>query len=177
MSRRLTLELHGGTTTVSTEVATEEELLAFANKVRQAGGANVLEALLPSTPNQMKTCLIANALNFGCQIEPVENNLPGSDVRTKWSDGTLVWGMRFPDKMNHEDRQKICKAVGCKLAVIDEHEDWDSDDEDATVLVHGMLLPKPIGNAADAFDQGVAFTEYRKPEKGKPTNQWPPFWV
>jgi hypothetical protein len=50
-------------------VATEEELLDFANRWRAAGSAEALPALVPSDPVNTESCLIANALNFDCAVD------------------------------------------------------------------------------------------------------------
>lgn len=122
----------------SVEVATEAELLEFANKVRAAGGANILDALLPSEPSDPRACLIANALNFSCEVRSI-----GS-----WPDGVreTYWGMYFPYNMSNADRSRISEATGCPI---------DN-------FYAALKLPRHIGNAAAAFDAGVAFNNYRK---------------
>lgn len=49
----------------------ESEVLDFCNKVREIGGADILDSLLPGTPGQKNTCLIARNLNFNCRIMPL----------------------------------------------------------------------------------------------------------
>lgn len=49
-------------------VATEEELLEFANMVRKAGGADPIPALLPANPYEGDSCLIALAVNFDSEV-------------------------------------------------------------------------------------------------------------
>lgn len=49
---------------------TEQEVLDFCNTVRTAGGADILDSLLPGIPLNSQSCLIANNLNFDCRIEP-----------------------------------------------------------------------------------------------------------
>lgn len=117
-------------------VATEEELLEFCNKVRQAGGANVLEALLPSVQQSSYSCLIANALNFGCSVSPYMNG---------------IWLMRFPENISASQRKAISEATGL-------------DVRPGVGKSWVMELPEHIGNAAKAFDWGLAFTEYVKEE-------------
>lgn len=110
-------------------VATEAELLEFVNRARAAGGANVLEALLPSVPSDPEFCLIANGLNFGCRVDSVNDD----------------WAMILP-RMPLERAQAIADALGCEL-------DTDSVEWE-------IRLPEHIGNAAEAFDRGVAFQEF-----------------
>lgn len=126
--------LFGEATLQDHEVATEEELLEFVNKGRAAGGANVLEALLPSRPKNPSSCLIANALNFGCTVN-------GSGAQ---------WFMHLP-KMKLDRAQKIADALGCPL-----HGNYDDEDEG----FYGIELPIHITNAAKAFDAGVAFQNF-----------------
>lgn len=54
--------------TTEGKIASEQEVIDFANKVREAGGGDLIEALMPSYPSDPNTCLIANALNFECKI-------------------------------------------------------------------------------------------------------------
>lgn len=48
--------------------ATLPELIEFANDVRQAGGGNPLDALMPAVPQDSTQCLIAKNLNFNCRV-------------------------------------------------------------------------------------------------------------
>jgi hypothetical protein len=124
------------------EVATEEELLEFANKVRKAGGADVIEALLPSLKGAQSKCLIANALNFSCRVH-------GYDRWSRWEDGSKEyrWCMELPENMDVERAEKIASEVGLEY-----------DEE-----YHCFPLPRHIGNAAYAFDLGRAFHDYAIP--------------
>lgn len=109
--------------------ATEAELLDFANKVREAGGGNPIEALFPSTVGNSSACLIANALNFDCQVDAVHED---------------VWTMTIADGPNEAERHRriraIAEATGCKI--------WYVSADDPA----GIFLPPKIGNAAHAFD-------------------------
>lgn len=119
------------------EVATEEELLEFANAIRAAGGADVLEALLPSVPKRAGQCLIANALNFSCEVRGL-----GSETTT-FDDGVSYrWGMFLPHNITSAQLVELRKCL------------------DDTFY---LTLPKHVGNAAEAFDTGVAFTQYARP--------------
>lgn len=125
---------------VVVEYATEDEVLEFANKVRQAGGANILKALLPSEPNVPSQCLIANALNFSCHVSTgaASLGLPS---------GSFQWYMELPENIGSEKAKAIADYVGCELKTIDRGK-----------LVFRILLPEHIGNAAHAFDKGVGWT-------------------
>lgn len=125
---------------VNVPVATEEELLEFANKLREIGGAPVLPALLPSIPTKSDACLIATSLNFNCKIDASGYVL---------AEG---WAMTVADDVFDEEQiAAITDLMGVEP-------DEDEDDEGGLA----WLLPEHIGNAADAFDRGVAFTEYRQ---------------
>jgi hypothetical protein len=129
-------------------VATEAELLKFANAVRIAGGANVIDALMPSSTCNPETCLIANALNFGCRVD---TGLLGNYKGTS----EPVWHMEFPWNMDNDRIAEIASKVpGARLR--------KKDVEGVRLERHVMQLPQHIGNAAWAFDRDLAFTEYAK---------------
>jgi hypothetical protein len=133
------------------DVATEQELLDFVNRARAAGGANVLEALLPSKPSDPNTCLIARGLNFSCAVS--------CDV---FWDEQERWQMSLPDNMPFEQAKAIADALECPLI------NWRSIDDEwvlATAENWGnfdpsIVLPEHISNAAAAFDRGLRFQEY-----------------
>lgn len=55
--------------------ASDEEVLDFCNKVRAAGGANPLDALVPDCyPEDASQCLVARSLNFSCEVSPKKSN-------------------------------------------------------------------------------------------------------
>lgn len=126
-------------------VATEEELIEFVNKGRKAGGADILSALIPSVPSIATQCLIANALNFSCAVEcPPE----GGGLVCK--DGyRYKWAMVFPSNMSVETMQSIAHAYETEIET-DECDTW-------------IILPAHIGNAADAFDESLAFQNFILP--------------
>lgn len=134
----------------SLPVATEAELLEFANKVRLAGGANVLEALLPSTPSESKKCLIANALNFSCQVRPAGASGYSCGPKVLATLPPSKWEMVLPENMSLARAQKIANAVDCELV--------SSQSEYSNFKA--LNLPAYIGFSAAAFDLGLAFTEY-----------------
>lgn len=137
------------------KVATEDELLAFANAIREAGGADPLDALLPSVPSNTKKCLIANALNFGCEVEP--NGNESLELGT-FKSGAERWIMKLPANLTKAQRAALGKVPGVRLR---RHKDVYAgvvyDD------FYYLTLPEHIGGAAEAFDVKAAFTEYRKP--------------
>lgn len=123
------------------QCATEDELLAFCNKIRKAGEVDVLKALLPAVPGNSSHCLIAKGLNFSCTIRP-------NSSQTRLPGGGLRWYMRFPFGLGEAQMQKIANVIGAALSF--------------NGLSYEVLLPEDIGNAAEAFDVGVAFRTYRE---------------
>lgn len=126
---------------VELEYATEEEVLEFANKLRAAGAAEPLDALMPSRRNDATECLIANACNFGCEVRP-------------WEAMKGDWFLQFPSNMSSQKCLKIMHAVGCEP-----HEGVAGDVVRLVpAAVAAMALPERIGNAAMAFDHGEGWT-------------------
>lgn len=135
--------------------ATEDELLDFANKVREAGGADPIEALMPSKPKYARQCLIANALNFSCVVDSLAGGLLGKP---------RVWAMFLPEDLSDEQKRRIADAVGSPI-----------EDSYKGPCVR---LPEHIGNAAAAFDEKTHdgwVAKYRAPET-RPVNSayYPP---
>lgn len=124
---------------VKRSVATEVELLAFANSIRQAGGATVIDELFPSQMRNPQSCLIATALNFGCQVDSGHG---------AFADGSEKWVMHLPVNLTDEQRAALAKVKGVRLR----QDKWEGG--------YYLTLPKHIGNAAEAFDEGAAFQSY-----------------
>lgn len=114
------------------ERATLQETLDFANKVREAGGADALDALMPSSPQEPGSCLIANALNFSCEISGAEGTF-----------GKNRWAMFLEGAKAIEQARKIGKALDLKIRV------YEEDSFDGAQI----LLPLEIGQVADDFDK------------------------
>lgn len=123
------------------QVATETELLEFANKMRAAGEGDFLDALMPSVPSDTNQCLIANALNFKCSVF----GAPGDQED---SHGDELWAMYFPRNMAHARIRKIAEAVGCEVAEVTDRHDLQAHSRLCVVL------PEEIGLVAKAFDHG-----------------------
>jgi len=137
--------------------ATEEELLEFANKVRVAGGADPLDALVPSEPGNPRACLIANAVNFHSRVA-------GGVGLPALPSGQRPWVMHLPDHVTEERAYRIAAAVRCELHMFDVG-NGVVPRYCAELCTHfGVVLPERIGNTAGAFDQGVGWTtKYAKP--------------
>lgn len=140
------------------EYADEAEVLDFANKVRAAGGGEPIEGLFPSEPSEPNACLIAKALNFGCNVDgwypkgTTEPNKPQKGMR---------WVM-YIDR-SYDDVKAIADAVGCEMIPLGAGDYWRDGTEDEDHMP-GFLLPELIGNAARAFDMATDgwVVEYRK---------------
>lgn len=59
------------------EYADEAEVLDYCNKVRQAGGGEVIDALLPGIPSAAGSCMIARSLNFDSSVYPGSSRKSG----------------------------------------------------------------------------------------------------
>jgi hypothetical protein len=173
---------------IEVEHATAEEIIEFVNKARAAGGADVLDALLPSHKGNAYNCLIANALNFSCAVDGAFTENSRGD-RPATAD-EIHWGMFLPSNMDEKRARTIASALDCPLVVRALYSERDGRRGDALriynpgeaepisrewldenwpgwwrtrvdSLAYGshfiVLLPKMIGNAAFAYDQGVDF--------------------
>lgn len=136
---RLVTLFPGASSARTLTVATEDELLEFANRIRSAGGGDIIDGLLPSIPGEPEACLIANALNFSCEVSVTDEPMT--------AEGGHVWYMSFTG-VDHDKAQAIADVAEAELHV---------DSFSGTYAVH---LPEHIGNAADAFDAEAAFTNY-----------------
>jgi len=124
--------------------ATLNEVLDFANKVREAGGGNPLDALMPAVPQDSSQCLIARNLNFNCEVygssyqgERFLSDRHGYNTDEFWS--------MFVD--DGDTAQKIAAAI-------------DSDVFSRTVLgttQWEIPLPPRIGAVARDFDSAFDY--------------------
>lgn len=137
-------------------IATVDELIEFVNKIREAGGADVIEALFPSVMGDEEACLIAKALNFQCSVGGSEHHrewaMLSADITydhknysSRWLSGNYVWVMKIHHGA-HIDSIVKAKEIAGKLEL--------------PCIDNELLLPEVIGNSALAFDKGVAFTDY-----------------
>lgn len=134
--------------------ATEEELLAFANKVREAGGGNPIGGFFPAEPGVANACLIAQALNFECEVQGYEKGLWIMEVHGR--DEAQI------DKIV----RNIAKATGCRVLTW-EGDEVLADDVDEEDRAYAVILPRRIGNTALAFDHAARgwISKYRKDGK------------
>lgn len=115
------------------EYADETEVLDYCNKVRQAGGGEAIDALLPGHLSVSSSCMIARSLNFESTVYPIGNSKSGR------------WVMETNSK---EIAQKLIDA-----------------DLGQRYTPTSIKLPKRIGLAAYAFDEGAGWTwDYGLPE-------------
>lgn len=122
------------------ERASLEEVLEFANKVREAGGGNPLDALMPAVPTNSSQCLIAKNLNFNCRVSGGDAVYDGG-VEVDPS----LWEMTVEDK---SVRDKIAASLG--LQAVDKTCSGETR--------YGVILPREIGRVAAEFDN--TFDEY-----------------
>ena len=103
------------------------EVVKFANAVREAGGGNLIDGLMPSTPQEPSSCLIANALNFDCEVNT--------------NDGE--WYMETDGEVG----VKIAETLGLTFYGGEQEDEYD--DYRTTCEI---ALPGEIGAVAEAFD-------------------------
>lgn len=107
------------------ERANFDEIIEFANLVRKAGGGNIINDLMPSSPEQPNSCLLANALNFDCCV----------------NGGGEMWYM----EVDEEDLAiKISEAIGTEYT--------DDIGYSDGRIIYKITLPVNIGYVAAAFD-------------------------
>lgn len=118
--------------------AAEADVLAFANTLRAAGGAELLPALLPGYAGVSNSCLIANALNFSCRVSPHGNRRRVDGMHVGEYQFWIMEVPRIAGETNPERHVRVARmaqAVGCERHT-----------------PTAIKLPRLIGNAADAFD-------------------------
>lgn len=133
---------------LSSDYATFEELLEFANKVREAGGGNPLDALMPAVPADTKQCLIAKNLNFNCEVRGVPTKEAADQLGIGLYDD--VWTMVVD---NRETRDRIAESLN--LQTFEGPETDDLGDSIPGTEIYGVVLPDHIGQVAARFDMSV----------------------
>ncbi len=115
--------------------ASVDEIISFANKIRKAGNANLIDGLFPSVPEDANYCLIANALNFDCAV-----NSNSGDWYMEIADAEV--GVEIAEKLD------LDYNAPTYLDYVDddgeEHYEYEGDCE--------IYLPEEIGLVAAAFD-------------------------
>lgn len=137
------------------ERASLDEVLEFANTMRRAGGANVLEALLPSEPGNSQECLIANALNFGCKIKP--------EVLSPNVDQIDSWVVEIPDSPELLERVSEATGMGIVDVPIVEsiyHEDGGDFSHEILGGYSALHLPTKLAMVASDFDDARDYNDY-----------------
>lgn len=155
-------------------VAEENEVLEFVNKIRIAGGADVIDALFPSVKSDAQACLIARALNFNCSVN-------GASFSTR-----AQWIKEYPDFIDRVQTVWASDNYAAYKGTVHDNEQGDQTGDSVWVMViqHGNIeasidkakeiadaldLPRvdneiylepAIANAAYAFDSGLAFQEF-----------------
>lgn len=126
-------------------VADKQTIIDFANALRAAGQADPIADLFPSHRFDSKSCLIANALNFSCHVEPY---VATTGLVIHSENGMRRWIMSLPSNMTADRAHALASAVNCPLITNAANADF------------AIVLPEDIGNAAHDFDNGDAFQEY-----------------
>jgi hypothetical protein len=121
--------------------ASLEELKDFANQVREAGGANPLDSLMPAIPQNSNECLIALNLNFSCEVEGEDTNYSGAYDDLGYNNEEQVWCMRLED---YDTGKKIANKLGLNF-------EGEEKDEYSGGWAQ-IILPAKIGRVAAAFD-------------------------
>jgi hypothetical protein len=120
------------------EVATPAEIFDFCNRVRELGGGELLEALIPGRPGYAGSCLIARNLNFSCDVARCDaeewETSTGEGLR-----GQYQWSM-YVD--NRQTAVRVAEGMGLEWRLTREF----------SYPVYEIRLPLHIGNAAFAFD-------------------------
>jgi hypothetical protein len=101
------------------EYADEAEVLDYCNRVREVGGADRIEALVPGHRSAAGSCMIARSLNFHCSVVPLGGKHTrwyiqwhGSDVRQKLDAAGLL------------DEGFLPQRIGMAAYAFDEGEGW-----------------------------------------------------
>lgn len=109
-----------------------DKLLAVCNEVRDAGGGDAIEALLPAVPGNDKTCLIARNLNFNCSVRPGAN----SEWRMYASKAVL---------------EKVAPVLGKRTKVVRHNK-----------RTYSVKLPTWMGRLAEDFDASTSLSTDEK---------------
>lgn len=144
-----------------------DQVLDVCNRVRKAGGAEPLAALMPGVPELERECLIAVNLNFDSMVMPSTAAGDATTRTTIWSypDGEKAWFMVLgaPERAQpqHRESVKLAQEIGKAL-------DWPLVGipwlhaaptggppyfyAETNVLMAALLLPREFGRVAAAFD-------------------------
>lgn len=146
---------------ITLHYATETELLEFTRKLREAGGVDTLDALLPSQAHIPTQCLIANAVNFSSSVQPVARGQGINPYKfSTFPSGAWQWFM-IPGDV---DVATLAAAVDCEVVSVfysnmfySQHRMPGIAGELAAERL-ALPLPEKIGNTARAFDLGIGWT-------------------
>lgn len=124
--------------------ASMKELHAFANRVREAGGGNPIDALMPAVPKDSTQCLIAKNLNFNCVVA-------GWGINAQDEAKGIEWSMTVEDEST---AQKIADAIDSEVREVWSVDEWDAfrDSDFDEPAGYAIPLPAEIGQIAADFD-------------------------
>lgn len=125
-------------------VATLEEAKQFCNNVREAGGVDALDDLLPAIPEDPSQCLIAINVNFDSQVNIYGTNKKGEYDQLGYDQSESVWKM----ETDGESAKLISEKLGLPITIT-----TNRYDEGET---HRVALPAKIGRLAQEYDRWAA---------------------
>jgi hypothetical protein len=120
-------------------------LLSLANDMRRHKGDKALSDLPVSVPQEPEECIIANAFNYGCYVEPTGKGC-----------GTI----RFQTQLDRDTYLKVMK-----IDVEQDYPDWAEEfpnKEGAWEASNAAPLTKELDEIACAFDEGMLFQKYSR---------------
>jgi hypothetical protein len=127
---------------LTTDPADVSFLLSLANDMRREKGDPTLSDLPTSTPQEPNMCIIANAFNYGCEVNPHYNP----------RDRHILFN-------SEEDRDAYLKVVGISK---EELADWQEEAAGKFWFKHDVAAPltDELNDIATDFDEGKRFIEY-----------------
>lgn len=131
-------------------------LLNLANDMRKRKGNQKIVDLPPSIPQDTDRCIIANAFNYGCSVDP---------------DSGII------DFQTVEDRDTYLNVMNIEMEkdfpewLEDEYGDEPNKRNDFYLNATIAPMTNQLIEIAEMFDSGDLFTEYRKhdPVNAEPT--------
>lgn len=119
----------------------------LANLVRNVGGFDPLDDLVPGIPNDSENCVLANTFNCSCLV-----GAPSGSSR--YDDGSYAWHVGF-------EEEKYADALALELGeqVASEYSGNDYG-ESNNIPLFSVKLPQLVGEIAAKFDHGDLDSKY-----------------
>lgn len=142
--------------------ATLDEVLDFANAVREAGGGNPLDALMPAIPQDSSQCLIARNLNFNCSVAATNARTTNPVI-----EGAVPEEETWVMEVNSKDiRDRIAESLDLEKLTTRRPSGMNQ---------HFVILPVRIAAVAIAFDD-VQEWIYLDEDINEDTGEWVERW-